>query len=349
VLTGFIPIFQCATKHDSQKTRLEPHLDRAIPSGREHPRLLVWVPEYRYTDVVVSLPGGDDLVRVPVPDGNLPIGITGSKEAHLWREIRRTCVAGGIVTTKSLLPCKLEFVIDDLEEDDSIVHRLPNDPLLRRSRSHRGKRVQTSVLDELRIDGDAPFPNSEGLVIRGGAEATILVEECYGIDRAKMPIILLLDIACPCIPLNDFLVVHAREEYVLLVFVRIELHHVRSLASVETTFHLSRLCVPQLDVVIEGGRDELGTVVVEADILHRHLVASVGANEFPIPEYIPELDLVIHGAREEHVRTLREPANSIDSLRMTLVGVGLLRWRIASVRHIVSSQVGTSVLRRFHP
>lgn len=151
--TSFIPTFQCATKYDSQKSRLEPHLDRAIPSGGDHPRLLVRVPEYRYADVVVGLPGGDDLVRVPVPDCNLPVGVTGSKEAgnyswliasikpmpepvdlpHLWREICRACVTCGVVTTEGLLPRELEFVIDDLEENDPIVHRLPNDPLLRRS------------------------------------------------------------------------------------------------------------------------------------------------------------------------------------------------------------------------
>src|SRR4051812_10752938 len=75
---------------------------------------------------------------------------------HLGREVYRARVASCVVPTKSLLPSELQFVVYDLEEDDPIVHRLSHDPLLRRRLGHRGQRVQTGVLDQLRIDGNPP-------------------------------------------------------------------------------------------------------------------------------------------------------------------------------------------------
>ncbi len=61
--------------------------------------------------------------------------------------------------------------------------------------------------------------------------------------------------------LDDFLVRHACEEYVLLVFIGMELDDVGYFAVAETLYALSSLRIPQLHLAIIAAGQKASTVV----------------------------------------------------------------------------------------
>ena len=102
---------------------------------------------------------------------------------------------------------------------------------------------------------------------------------------------------------------------------------------------LSSLSIPQFDVSVEAGREELGAVVVELHFPDRHLVASISTHDLVLAVHFPQFDLEnfiiasknedkanlsIIGAGQEEVCTGGEPLDAVDALRVTLVHVDLL-------------------------
>ena len=54
---------------------------------------------------------------------------------------------------------------------------------------------------------------------------------------------------------------------------------------------LSSLSIPQFDVSVEAGREELGAVVVELHFSDRHLVTSIRTHDLVLSVHFPQFDL----------------------------------------------------------
>ena len=83
---------------------LVPELDLTVPASRGHLAGLVWVPEHADAHVIVRLPLGQKLGRLPVPDENLAVAVARREVGHLRREVYPASVACHHVTLKHLLP-----------------------------------------------------------------------------------------------------------------------------------------------------------------------------------------------------------------------------------------------------
>ena len=102
-------------------------------------------------------------------------------------------------------------------------------------------------------------------------------------------VVFLHHFSAPGIVLQDFLVVHSREE--LVRHAGIDTHDVRCLARRELVDALSSLRVPELHISVVAGRDELRAGGVEVDVVDRLGVSSVRPQQFPLMVYVPYSNL----------------------------------------------------------
>lgn len=87
----------------------------------------------------------------------------------------------------------------------------------------------------------------------------------------------------------DFLIGGAGHKQVLFILVRVKLGAVGYLAAGEARDALACLRVPQLDVAVVRGREEVGAGVVEADIAYGLTVAVERANAAALLVHLPQL------------------------------------------------------------
>jgi len=112
--------------------------------------------------------------------------------------------------------------------------------------------------------GNIIIPCAYGLVVRGSNKPSVFIHEGDGINRAQVLVVLLCDFtgvhvilqggvnsaAAPVCKsktwtcLDDLLVGHARQKYVLLVFIRVESDDVWDFAIAKTFQALASLGVP---------------------------------------------------------------------------------------------------------
>ena len=102
---------------------LVPELDSSVPARRGHLGSLVRMPENLDTNIIMSLPLGQQLGRLPVPDVNLPVPVPAGQVGHLGAEVQPAGVARHHVTLEHLLPHLLEPV-PDLVDHDLVVQTL---------------------------------------------------------------------------------------------------------------------------------------------------------------------------------------------------------------------------------
>jgi len=235
---------------------LVPKLNAAVPTGADDFARFVRMPEDAHrcaivhapVDVfaVVGLPPGDDFVRFEVPNRHFPFGASAHQIAHVGRKIHPARVSGVDVPFERFPAKPPQLFGDHLEHQNFIVHRLADDPFFVRRLRHERHRMQAGLLDQLRVDGDSPFPNAHRFVVGRRAKPTVLVEKRDRVDGAQMPVVLLDDLAVATdVPLQDFLIVHTRQEQILLVFVRVELHHVRGDVLCEPLDAFTRFRIPK--------------------------------------------------------------------------------------------------------
>ena len=129
------------------------------------------------------------------------------------------------------------------------------------------------------------IPSSNRFVVGRRHESSILVDEGNGVDRSQVLVVCLDYLVRSCIVLcmvvrshrlievpthlYDLLVLHTCQEDVLLVGVRMVFDHIGNLAIREGLDALAGLCIPDLDMPIIRGRQELRALRVESDILDR--------------------------------------------------------------------------------
>lgn len=146
-----------------------------------------------------------------------------------------------------------------------------------------------------------------------------------------MVVIFLGDFASVCVELDDFLVGHTGEEFVVEVRVGVEADDVGDFAGREAFDAFSGFSVPELNVTVVGGGDEMCTRVVEAEVGDGFGVADKGAEEWAaFVVEVPELDFVVGATGEEEMTAAREEAEDGDGF---VVGVfpfmNTLFWNIA--------------------
>jgi hypothetical protein len=101
----------------------------------------------------------------------------------------------------------------------------------------------------------------------------------------------------------------------LLIFVRMETHHVRSLAVTEPLETLTGLGVPQFHLAVVTTRQKLPTIIGECDVLDSLHMTMEGPEAISMCIHIPQLQ----GARQFRAKKERNQRTfifvSIDPLR----------------------------------
>merc|ERR1712127_82152 len=141
-----------------------PELDDPVPAGRGHLARLVRVPQNLDAHVVVSLPLGEQLGRLPVPDVDLAVAVTAGDVALLRGEVYAARIPGHHVTLEHLLPQLLEAVAD-LVDGDLVVEALARDELAVGGGGDGRHGVHGGVSDVLHVHRDVPLPDTERLVV----------------------------------------------------------------------------------------------------------------------------------------------------------------------------------------
>lgn len=118
-----------------------------------------------------------------------------------------------ILPAIDLLPVLPEAVPSRID-DDLVVPALKEHVLPARVQTRARQWVHVRLGDELDGDGDVDFPGAEGLIVRGGDEAAVFVDEGDGVDGAEVVVVFLGHAVVAAgwdagVELDDFLVGHA--------------------------------------------------------------------------------------------------------------------------------------------
>ncbi len=103
--------------------------------------------------------------------------------------------------------------------------------------------------------------------------------------------------------------------------------------------------VPQFDVAVVRGSEELGAVIVEARIADSFPVPAVRAYQSPFVVHRPELHFTIHGGGEEQVSRAREELDRGDGLGVPAPRVDELLGQVALLWRLFRLQINADVIR----
>ena len=168
---------------------LIPQLNLAIPSTRNNLTGLMWQPDTPDTDSIVRLEPLVHLRRLPVPYEATAVRVPGNQIGVVGGEVGLARVPGHHVTLKHLLAVVAQLLGG--EYGDLIVHGLASEPFTGAAERARGDGVHAGVGDVLAVDGDVPVPHTQGLVVRGGDETVVALDEGDRVNRAQMPVVFL--------------------------------------------------------------------------------------------------------------------------------------------------------------
>ena len=169
---------------------------------------------------------------------------------------------------------------------------------MQRDRWHRVHVRFCNILDD---NGDVIVPSSNGLVVRGGDESSVVIDKGDGVDGSEMLVVSLHNLVCSCIilkgfsraprltHLNDLFVGHSRHEDVLLVGIRVKFDDVRNLSIRKRLHTFAGFRVPYLDMPVIGCREEFGALVVESDVFDGLRMAQERPQTISFLIHIPQL------------------------------------------------------------
>ena len=89
--------------------------------------------------------------------------------------------------------------------------------------------------------------------------------------------------------LDDLLVGHSRQEYMLFIFVGVEAHDIWDFAITEALDALASLRIPQLHLTVVTARQKLSAIIGESDIFYRLHMAMEGSKAITMGVDIPQL------------------------------------------------------------
>jgi hypothetical protein len=179
------------------------------------------------------------------------------------------------MTLELLLPIHLEVpfaVIDHY----LVVHGLAGEVLLVRMHGGRRYGMHIRLTDVFGHHRNTELPQIHLLVIGRRHKPSPILYECDRVYRPQMLLILLNNLLCIDVELQNLLVGAASQKNVLLVLCGVKLDAERHSLVGEALDNFARLCVPQLDDAVESRTEELLAIVGEADVADGFLMAHVG-------------------------------------------------------------------------
>ena len=152
------------------------------------------------------------LTRLPVPKAHEPTTIATHDELPVRAHAHVDRIPGIVVPTERFLPVLPEPIRRGVH-DDLVVAGLEGDIFAGGVGRGAHHAVHVGLGDELDGHGDVVLPRAEGLVVGGGDEAAVGVDEGDGVDGAEVVVVFLRERAGAGVELDDFLVRHAGEEF----------------------------------------------------------------------------------------------------------------------------------------
>ncbi len=287
------------------------------------------------------------LAALPVPETNIPTAIPTHDELTVRTHTNINSIASIIVTAKALLAILAKAIRAGVD-DDLIIAGLKSDVLPRRVGVGAHHAVHVRLGDELDGDGDVVLPRAQGLVVRGGDEAAVGVDEGDGVDGAEVVVVLLRERAGAGVELDDLLVRHAREELVRVRGGWVEANDVRDLARAEAGGAFAVFGVPQLHLPVVGGGEEVAAGGVEGGVADGFAVARVGAQQVALVVDVPELDFAVGRGGEEEVAGVGEEAQGGDGFGVRFPGVDVFLRDVVLLRAGFLPEVDVEILGYVH-
>ena len=232
--------------------------------------------------------------------------------------------------------------------DDLVVAGLEGDVFARGMRRGSHHAVHVGLGDEFDGDGDVVFPRPQGLVVGGGDEAPVGVDEGDGVDGAQVVVVFLGERAGAGVELDDLLVRHAGEELVRVRGRRVEADDVRDLAGCEAGGAFAVFGVPELHLAVVGGGQEVGAGGVEGGVGDGFGVAGIGAQQFALVVDVPDLDFAVGRGGEEEVAGVGEEAEGGDGFGVRFPGVDVFLGHVVLLRAGFLPEVDVEILRDVH-
>jgi len=164
------------------------------------------------------------------------------------------------MAAESLLVVQAELLAHGVNED-LIIHRLSSEVLAAWMQGGGRHGVHRGFADRLYRNWYTELPNTKTLIITCCYESSVFVAEGHSVYSSQMLIVFLRHLARVYVPLYDLLVGAAREEDILLIVVRVELHAVGDSAVAEGAETLSCLCIPEIDVTIVATTEEFSSII----------------------------------------------------------------------------------------
>lgn len=287
------------------------------------------------------------LAALPVPETHVAAAVAAHDELAVRADGHVDGVTGVVVSAEALLAVLAEAVGGGVD-DDLVVAGLEGDVFARGVRGGPHHAVHVRLGDEFDGDGDVVFPGSQRLVVRGGDEAAVGVDEGDGVHGPEVVVVFLGEGAGAGVELDDFLVGHAGEELVRVRRGRVEADDVRDLAGGEAGRAFAVFGVPELHLAVVGGGEEVAAGGVEGGVGDRFAVAGVGAQQFALVVHVPDLDFAVGGRGEQEVAGVGEEAEGGDGFRVRLPGVDVLLGDVVLLRAGFLSEVDVEILRDVH-
>lgn len=200
----------------AKEAKLIPVFDDTLQSTRNHFTRLLGMPVQTGGGTALFPPGHDlmvHLARLPVPETDIAAAVTGRDELAVGRDLHINSVPSVIVAPETLLAVLPEFVRGAVH-DDLVVAGLEGDVLTVWMGRGARQGEHVGLGDELDGHGDAVLPGAQGLVVRGGDEAAVFVDEGDGVDGCQVVVVFLDQLAGARVELHDLLVGHAGQELV---------------------------------------------------------------------------------------------------------------------------------------
>ena len=213
-------------------------------------------------------------------------------------------------------------------------------------RPHEG--VHVRFCDELDGDGDIVFPRAEGLVVGGGDEATVLVDESDGVDGAEVVVVFLGHFAGAGVELDDLLVGHTGEEFVGGGGGGVEADDVRDFAGGEAGDAFAVFGVPEFHLAVVGGGEEGYAGGREGAVCDGFGVAGEGAEEGAGMVDVPEFEFCVGGGGEEEVAGGGEEAEGGNGFCVGFPGVDVFFGDVVFLGAGVFAEVDVEVLGDVH-
>mmetsp|Transcript_10324 Transcript_10324/g.23057 ORF Transcript_10324/g.23057 Transcript_10324/m.23057 type:complete len:324 (+) Transcript_10324:250-1221(+) len=286
------------------------------------------MPDGADAHAVVRLQLAVHLGGLPVPEPEAAVAVPADHVLHVRRDAHLARVAGGDVACEELLLVQLEPVARRVHQN-LVIQRLAEEvlgvPVVAGRRGHRGHRMHPGLSDVLHgCRPNAILPYEQLLVVTRSDDAAVVVDEGARVDAPEMLDVLLherLLLLDPRVPLEEVLVGAADED---VVVARVDLAAEGDPLGLPALDLLARFRVPVPHRLVISARDDLATILREADVAYGLRVPHVRAHALAAVVDVPDLDLAIHRRGQQKVPCLRKPLDRMHPLGVAGPGVDAL-------------------------